>query len=472
VPARLAIAIALSLAVGSIGVLLWLEEMVGDRAALLAALVYLALPYHLGIDVYYRAAFAELWAFAWAPWTLFAVHRIGRAPLLHSTLLAAFLAALALSHAPSALMVPPAVLLYAVAVALVERRPAIVLVTLAALALSGLLAAAYLATALGHGDQIKQADLFDGMMRFSNWLLFGPEPWPNRRMQRLVTWIFLVQAGLALGLGGIAAWHPGGARRWVWAPLLLALGSLFLMTVWSAPLWHALPVLQKVQFPYRLLLLNMLALAALAGLAAEACRRLPARTAFWARAAMAGGLVAALLLNAAPGIMVVKDILARKPRTVAMLQARTADASEYVLGDHARLATLFQGDGKVAVLRGAGAAAVTAWRPRHLALEVDARTPLTLAVRQFRYAGWQAAVDGSAPQPADACASLGIVCTMLPPGRHRLTFELLPTWHERLGTRLSQGGLAVLVAMLALASVRRWQGWARPPPASTVAAPP
>ncbi|WP_279485684.1 hypothetical protein [Aeromonas veronii] len=61
---------------------LWLRPFAGHGRALAASLLYMALPYHLAIDIYARFALAESWAFVWAPLALLAQDRLCRgAPL-------------------------------------------------------------------------------------------------------------------------------------------------------------------------------------------------------------------------------------------------------------------------------------------------------------------------------------------------------------------------------------------------------
>lgn len=45
----------------------WLQAQASRRLALLLALLYMALPYHLLVDLYMRFAFAEFWSFVWLP---------------------------------------------------------------------------------------------------------------------------------------------------------------------------------------------------------------------------------------------------------------------------------------------------------------------------------------------------------------------------------------------------------------------
>jgi hypothetical protein len=344
-------------------------------------------------------------------------------------------------------------------VALIERRWSIVIVTMAGVALSCLLAAEYLMTAFGHVSRIDQRALFEGRPYFAKWLLFGTARWPDKPIERLIRMIFLTQAGLSLVLSVVAAFRPGGVRRWIWAPLLISTGSLFMMTVWAAPVWRAAPILQKVQFPWRLLLLQSVVLAALFGLCLHVLSCLRGRAAFGAHVVVAGGLVGVAVVSLAIGRETgnLPSVYERggKPRSREAVLARTMEPGEYVLGRVGDLTKLFPGRQKAAVLGGAGSVTVSDWRPRGVVLEVDGRTPVTVAVRQFRYTGWRESVNGGRARAADACAPLGIVCVALPPGRHHVALELTPTWHELVGRWLSRGSLTVLAAVLIVAACRR-----------------
>ena len=72
--------------------------------ALAASLLYLALPYHVAMDLYARFALAEFWAFAWAPLILLGQDLAHRGRPQGLPLLILGLALLAFSHLPSLLL--------------------------------------------------------------------------------------------------------------------------------------------------------------------------------------------------------------------------------------------------------------------------------------------------------------------------------------------------------------------------------
>jgi hypothetical protein len=318
---------------------------------------------------------------------------------------------------------------------------------------------------LANADRIGQAGLFEGWYHFSNWLLFGPARWPSWQMNLLIGGVFLAQAGLSLVLAVVAARREGGVRRWVWAPLVISTASLFMMTVWSAPVWRAVTPLQRIQFPYRLLLLQSVALTVLAGLAVQTAWHLTGRFAFWARSLTAGGLAGLVLLNLLIGLFVVGNLRRHEPIAAAALIADSMDVREYAVGDIDGMTALFPPGRKAAVVTGDGDVAVAGWRPRRLELEVYARTPLTVAVHQFAYPGWERAVDGDRPELVGTCGSLPVVCMTLPPGRHDVTLELPATGQERVGRWLSAGSLATLAGIVAAATFR-WQRTGEAAPAA------
>ena len=57
----------LALFVSGICAFLWLSTMAKKRIALVGAVLYMLLPYHLALDYYRKSALAECWALAWVP---------------------------------------------------------------------------------------------------------------------------------------------------------------------------------------------------------------------------------------------------------------------------------------------------------------------------------------------------------------------------------------------------------------------
>jgi hypothetical protein len=267
----------------------------GRQAALLAALVYVYLPYHL-LNLYVRANLAESMAFVWMPFCLWTVRQLLVRPHY------GWLVGLALSYAglmfTSNLIVvlfSPFLGLYALVLAFVYgmpeggrkagfgrwfggllRRGSPGLVAL--LAGLGLSAIFWLPMVLEY-RYVRVDQWFDGRYDFSGhfiewYQLFSP------------AWGFGVsmagpddpigfQVGLAALLlavaGVIVVWPTAGQFRWEIGVLVACvLISLFWSLTWATPLWQdgslLASYLRNAQFPWRWLSVTAVALSALAGL--------------------------------------------------------------------------------------------------------------------------------------------------------------------------------------------------------------
>lgn len=106
---RVALSMVCAFLAGGIGAYYWLNNVVRhEKSAMIGTLFYLLAPYHVFVDTYLRSAAAELWAFSWAPWTLFSIHLFKIRSTRAIALCSLTVAALLLSHAPSSLFLIPA----------------------------------------------------------------------------------------------------------------------------------------------------------------------------------------------------------------------------------------------------------------------------------------------------------------------------------------------------------------------------
>ena len=298
---RLVLAIALATAIGAAGFFAWMRERGLRRGAWAATALYTLAPYHIYVDLFHRGAFAELFAFAWAPWIFLAIGRLRSDPALAAPGLAISTALLLATHIPSSILLLPAAGLYAV---WMHGRPG----SWPALGLYAwssfcglLLAGFYLGTAVTHGAYIDTAALFGGRSESWRWLL-GFASWPDTGIQKVVMIVAGLQTALLLGLL-MDLWRERRLRE---TPLVLyaglcGLAAFALMTQASAPVWHLQTILNKIQFPWRLLFVQTLAVALLIGVWAERSR--------WA--SLATPALVALLLGVNGSLLLYHDFVAR-----------------------------------------------------------------------------------------------------------------------------------------------------------------
>jgi len=291
-----ALALKLVFAVGliasALGMYLFSRLYLGRGGALVAAVTYAYLPYHL-VDLFVRGALAEFLAFVWFPLVLWAFHRLAttsqglRFPF--AALAALLLTALVVTHSLSALIFAPVLGIYLIVLLNQEHKHgalggvALALVVAAALSafywLPVLVESGYVG--LGHGTSGGYRDHLVGLADLFSLSLTYPYP---------------VEAGIAptfpLGLGQLvivaaAIVHIFGFRNRHWANILflgVALCSAFMLTLASRPLWQLFEAgLAFLQYPWRFQALTVLATAFLAGAVVDAAYHLLQAGNVWRR---------------------------------------------------------------------------------------------------------------------------------------------------------------------------------------------
>lgn len=273
------------------------RHVLGRHRGLLAAVVYIYVPYHL-VDIYVRAALAEYCAFVWMPLALLAFHRLveevtlrrialaglaygavwmthNATPLPFTLLLAAYVAGCLLIRALRSGEGPKLV-------ATDGRRPvgrgtfrsAIGALGAALLGLG--LAAALLLPALLEQRYIRPEQLTEGTYSYALhfvypfqllspfWGYGSDGPGPVDQMSFQLGAVPLILAAVA----GFAAFRrPARDRVLILFYTGATLALVLLMLPIARPVWDLLPIASLIQFPWRLLSLTALTLAVLAGLA-------------------------------------------------------------------------------------------------------------------------------------------------------------------------------------------------------------
>ena len=106
------IVFGLSFFLSGLFMFLWIKESWGEKAGLLAALVYLFAPYRF-VDLFVRGAIGEVWAFVWPPLIAWAGLKLAGSFKYRYLLVGCLsLAALILSHNALSLMFLPVILVY------------------------------------------------------------------------------------------------------------------------------------------------------------------------------------------------------------------------------------------------------------------------------------------------------------------------------------------------------------------------
>jgi hypothetical protein len=423
------------------------RRFAGRGPALAAAIVYMALPYHLGADWYDREALGEFAAAAILPVHLLALLDClagrGGGPRL-----ALYSALLLLSHLPTAVIAATG---YLAVVAFGFRpqgwRP---VATVAAAGVLGLgIAAIYWVPAVVLLDSVRSDLLAVPQLSWSINLLMPM----NLGRSPFFDSLWLPFAILSFAAIGVAALAGRGTQP------LGRVAMALLMTVWvmvtplSTPAWDMTPI-ARIQFPWRFMVLADLAfaMAALAGL-----EWLASRSGGPFRRGALGVLlclIAAVAVAEHPAVRGHRDgspdageFIRVSAGAIEWLPEETAETigvtSIWHLMD---LAAAADSGARLVRLDGPGEVRIRSETSRRLVFEVDAPEPVTTTLHRTYWRYWRLTEESTGRAlPLAMTADFPLIQTELPAGRATYVLDLPSLPAERAGTGIS--GLALLLAL-------------------------
>ncbi|HEX7593903.1 MAG TPA: hypothetical protein VF429_07000 [Anaerolineae bacterium] len=445
---------------------LFASRVLGKNAGLVAAMAYVYLPYHL-VDLYVRAAQAELVAYVFPPLVFWAFHELAETKQARYISIAALAyAGLLLTHIQSAVFFTPIIGLYLVYL-FFASRPAPLAIRFALSAFSAIalalgLAAIFMLPIALEQKYLTPEPLIGGFFSYRDHFLnvnqlLSPF-WGYGYAGANGTDQFSLQLGLIPTLLAIAAlWGFAKTRGAVRAHLALfaviAVGIVFLTLPIARPLWDAFAgVLAYVQFPWRLLSIEVFALAFLAGAALHALLEDPRDLA----------LVLAVVL-----LFVTANYSYTEPQhsdavfnyaaqmefevkdrellgdTIWMTGARPQDSplvAQYVSGETLQKATALDGSAVIVPLQHAG---------QSDAVRVDASAPMRVMFYTRYFPGWTATLDG-APIEIEPSGEQGLIATRapVPTGSHILKIRFEDTPPRQIGAMISIVSLLIALSLL------------------------
>ncbi len=226
----------------------WLRSDHPVVPALAAALVYMVAPYR-PIDLYFRSALAEHWAFLWPPIILWASGGSRLLPTTRVFVVAGAVAGLLLTNTPQAILFGSALAVWLVVSETIRGRR---LQILAGAGLGFVLASVTLVPQALAGSLLDLDLCFGAQSRFppSESTLFsgGFAEWTNNTMFSLGVVASLAIVLLAYGL------LPAAARRVrvTRVAAILSVVSVAATTPVAGWFWDAAPIFSNIQFPWRI----------------------------------------------------------------------------------------------------------------------------------------------------------------------------------------------------------------------------
>lgn len=414
-------------------------------AALAASALYTLAPFHL-VNAYVRGdALSEFFAMALFPLILWAFGRLKeKSTLLRIVGAGASYAALVLSHNISALLFSPFLLLYILFLhpwpwAASRRRG--LLMAGGAVILGLALSAWFWVPALAEQGFAQLTEQTTGYFHFAN----------HFRGVNLVQWRaihdYAIEAGrdpfnmglvqALIGLGGLGAWGFALVRRrdvrngaWGWV-VATALLTTWLITPLSRPVWERVPLLPMVQFPWRFLGLQALAVALLSAWVIEV---VPPRGRF----AVSYALCALAMVTSLAGLRLDRLTITEAditPERLMLYETYSGNIGGTVRYEYLpremvprpyTSAVQWLGGAKPAPLVLSGSvprATLLAQRATREEWDIVVQEEALLAFHTTYFPGWRAVVDGQR-RPVLGLEGLGLIGLRLERGEHRVSLRL------------------------------------------------
>ncbi|MFV0387510.1 MAG: 6-pyruvoyl-tetrahydropterin synthase-related protein [Pyrinomonadaceae bacterium] len=423
---------------------IWLPQ----TAALTASLVYLLIPYHLN-QIYITFAYAEFVAAAILPFCFaYAYICVRRSKHTDVLLLVLFLSLLVLSHIPMLLVGSFGLFIFVLAILDYKNPLPGIAKCAAAVACTLALTSFYWVKVLTEMEWINHSQIQYSSGHYQYSSNFFPLMVSSVRKGFLETSFdigtsvtLLVLTVGALGLMYAKRRFPNAEIREPWAFFSIGLFAFFMSSFLSTPIWDAISPLQKIQFPFRWMVIGAISTAILTGYLAQL---LIDSEAFKNR------FISPLLQSIALIFLIFVVFAYFLPSSFAPLTREKIHqqlkyietqqsffcwwaiwSSPKALGKH----ELLTAKNREAI--------VTKWRPTFRTFSVDAGNAENVRVATFYYPNWKANVNG---KPVELTYGVdGAIEVPIPPEFSvvQLTFE--PSHLESFANTVSVAMLILLV---------------------------
>lgn len=463
IPAAITLLKLLALFAGALSLFYLVRQEYSDRAAILAALVYIFLPTGI-LDNYMINTPAGRLAYAWLPATLLAARNLVRGPVSRYSvaLMACSYSGLILSHIATAFIFSPFIAAFGLWQSKKGSRTAGAL-RLAMGVGAGLCLSAVLLVPATLERSALQLNLLGAMKYFSDFrkpLIMAFEAPANEEVRHIWSLArngIIIEVALAAVLYYILRrnrpFRLGGNGA---ACLWLLLAALFMMSGLSAPLWKYLPGMSLINFPVRFLPISAVFVSVLLGLMLDAFAGWENKP----KGIVAGAAGLLLIVMAFDVLMVYRslppvatekaeryfgrvDMVEYLPATADVFALYGLDGQDPVLsleealpGDSAEEPLLTSKDSFGYV--------ISRWDYTEKAFAVESPEGAEVRVKTFYFPGWHVWIDGN-EVPVSVEDKIGAMLIDVPAGKHEVRLRFSDTLPRRAGSAISILTLVALV---------------------------
>ena len=254
--------------IGSYGVFLLANGFLKRKTALVCALGFIVIPYHLAIDYYYRFSYAELYAFGILPF-LFIVYRKNVSQFLVICLAVTFMF---LSHLPSALICIPISFLYHLFIESRREKSKERYIHIISAFVIGFLLSSFYVLPANFIENPNMSIMWETNYYEDSFMSYFIQV-VKEKLEDIPFFEFdivIFSVVLALFVIGLLSFfliknRVKEKKDYLIAFFLITLISFYMFSSFSKWIYHLFPVYQKIQFPWRWSILASLSTIILLG---------------------------------------------------------------------------------------------------------------------------------------------------------------------------------------------------------------
>lgn len=450
--------LTLSLLFGAFGMYLLGLTVTGSiLTSVFVGVLYTYTPYQ-SIDHYVRGAIGESFALTLLPWLFYSCLLLVRKNSPPRQLTTGFIFGLIIiSHQPAALFTIPLFAFLFGSAALLTKKPAALLGLIKSIVLGLALSAYYWIPVILEKSFIKSSSPFNYIDQFpfiwqliySRWTYTGANPFSYDTFSFQIGIVNLITLAIALLILFVSVLKKFKASLDLWLLRLIIIVVfcvLFLMNIRSDFIWRSFPLMQVIQFPWRLLMFTTLFTSVLY---LFVIKYVPKP---WNNRLTLIFLVAAIFINAGyfrPGLIIDHDdqyFLHRFLPRVALEPGESISASylqnaeDYVPLPTKAVRPKDLPTAKLTSQSKATGIKVTKTNPFSYHVRVDSKVTDILTYHTFYYPGWEVKVDGFATKIN--LDIFGAITFELSPGQHEIDISFTDTPVRLMFNIISLGALA------------------------------
>ena len=421
---------------------LFIQDLWGKKAGLLAAWLYLWAPYRFSV-IFVRASLGEHVALVFVPLVLWSLNhkRLTRKRVLVGAL---SLAGLILSHVMATQIFLPLIGLFGLSMFFNSKNKLLLARRYALMAILGLgLTSYYLLPALTHRSDIQGLNRHFYAEHFVTLKQLVYSPWGYTFSQ-----VGTANDGMSFQVG-LAQWPVIGlvlvvlVTNFDFSAAALALGffgAIFMMLDSSSWLWNSLVKRYfVVDIPWRFLAVAIFASAALAGFVITRLKSVVRIT------AVVGLVILALYNNR--NYLRVNKYIDYPDSQLAAYRGTSNSYDEYQSVFTGQALLKRQDLPQAEVISGSADITVNWAAPHQLLLTVQSQTAVVVQLNTIYFPGWTLTVDNQ-PQDIKSSLSEGVPRIKLEPGNHLVTLVYRQTPMMRLGNIISLISVAAVAALV------------------------